>query len=1093
MSMQSKSKKRKHLTADPNAHIPIRPANSKQVYHTVTSASSSSTQVRTLARVPVRPPVDEAPPLPDEEGEVHEEKAILKKPRTQSGQLLDDFEDHFLELGWLLLEREADCLTNTVCVCGSGLKRTTKCYDCLGYAPACRDCFVHAHIHNPTHWAEVWDEEAGFFIRHDISTLDHTIQLGHGGGKCPTPTPPRSFTIVDINGVHTTRVAFCSCREQPPNKIRQLMRAGMFPATAKDPHTAFTIQMLKDFQLHNFESKKAAYDHLGAIRRLTDNSFTADVPNPYAAFLCVVRVFNYLTLVKRSGQLHEIDTILSHRPSNLLVWCPACPEPGFNSDRNCPKTPSHLRHLNQSQRTLDGNHQCNQYSKNNDPDDVSLCNGKGYFPLDSEYQEYLKKVPATAEKSTCNYLKVVNKQDKKKFKNMAITGTVNCQCSHVFILSSVDLPHAERFANADYAFAMALRNRRPKDDFEFKLQIEVNDVDEAATYDIACEYIINLPSRFEQQFPDLADTVKKIRWGVPALHVQGHQDSCTYLFGTAFMECVAHFHGETAEHYWPESNQLGPHTRQMNLGHRQDTLIAHHGDWNHKKTSKIAFDLAEDIQDAKKKYSEKRNHFIALSISYSENVPQWQGLSRSPSKVGKEAVSVYKHDTTKVPSQKAIYEKMLNDQENFKSSMVPKSKIARFLDSAIKIQENQRKLANLIKDTAEHELQSRKTEVEKLTAKLRTQIVEFRKVQIQLMPKVGDRVAAQASKPPALELECLYIPSDFDAAARKKLGLDELAAEEAIWREGQLYDILRALQNIVKAVSALRGRKKKNDRQQKQNTRTGEYISDTLKKQGHHIQFYAVVRQKIVMLNGSCSLPILTEQDLFMKSVQQKKHVGDSKRTDGLLFRAAALSAVGSYDVDGDATMTDTHSGEEGKGPGETVPTIVGTQMNNRRKPQRKLKAKTSEDETKKKGPEAADGWIWNLGKYTRMTDEEMDAWASEGDRVQWFRAEADMQRWQEQIEQKLAELLRTRRSFLKMESVWLELAPLQPLDRPGAAAYARQKAAMYRRRASEAYTMLKELGYETLVHQDANLLEFVEQERKKQADFIRSSIAAPE
>jgi hypothetical protein len=43
----------------------------------------------------------------------------------------------------------------------------------------------------------------------------------------------------------------------------------------------------------------------------------------------------------------------------------------------------------------------------------------------------------------CNYLKVVNKQNKKQFKNMAITGTVNCQCSHVFILSSVDLLHAD--------------------------------------------------------------------------------------------------------------------------------------------------------------------------------------------------------------------------------------------------------------------------------------------------------------------------------------------------------------------------------------------------------------------------------------------------------------------------------------------------------------------------------------------------------------------------------------------------------------------------------------------------------------------------
>ncbi|KAK6966431.1 hypothetical protein R3P38DRAFT_2816336 [Favolaschia claudopus] len=226
------------------------------------------------------------------------------------------------------------------------------------------------------------------------------------------------------------------------------------------------------------------------------------------------------------------------------------------------------------------------------------------------------------------------------------------------------------------------------------------------------------------------------------------------------------------------------HTRQMNPGHRQDTLIAHHGDWNHTKTSKIIrfFDLAEDIEDAKTKYTEKRNHFIALSISYSENVPQWQGLSRTPSRLGKEAVGVYQHDTTKVPSQKAIYEKILNDQENFKSSMVPKSKIARFLDSAIKIQENHQSDQGYFRTRTS----IRKTEIEKLTTKLRTQIVEFRKVQTQIVPKIGDRAAAQALKPLALQLECLYIPSDFDAADRKKLGLDELAAEEAMWREGRL-------------------------------------------------------------------------------------------------------------------------------------------------------------------------------------------------------------------------------------------------------------------------------------------------------------------
>ncbi|KAJ7679914.1 hypothetical protein B0H17DRAFT_873664, partial [Mycena rosella] len=44
-----------------------------------------------------------------------------------------------------------------------------------------------------------------------------------------------------------------------------------------DPHTAFTVNMLKRFQLHNLEPKNAAYDYFGAIRRLSDNTFTADM------------------------------------------------------------------------------------------------------------------------------------------------------------------------------------------------------------------------------------------------------------------------------------------------------------------------------------------------------------------------------------------------------------------------------------------------------------------------------------------------------------------------------------------------------------------------------------------------------------------------------------------------------------------------------------------------------------------------------------------------------------------------------------------------------------------------------------------------
>ena len=179
----------------------------------------------------------------------------------------------------MLLEYEADGRTGSACTCGrTGMIASVQCYDCTNYQLSCRTCFVDSHIRNPFHWAEVWDFDRGFFVRHDISKLGHTIQLGHRGGPCSAPSGQTLFTVVATNGVHTCHLAFCGCSEGRPNKIKQLMQARLFPATTREPHAAFTISLLKEFQLHNLESKKAAYDYLAALRRLSDNSFTADVP-----------------------------------------------------------------------------------------------------------------------------------------------------------------------------------------------------------------------------------------------------------------------------------------------------------------------------------------------------------------------------------------------------------------------------------------------------------------------------------------------------------------------------------------------------------------------------------------------------------------------------------------------------------------------------------------------------------------------------------------------------------------------------------------------------------------------------------------------
>ncbi|KAJ6476124.1 hypothetical protein C8R45DRAFT_934759 [Mycena sanguinolenta] len=360
-------------------------------------------------------------------------------------------------------------------------------------------------------------------------------------------------------------------------------------------------------------------------------------------------------------------------------------------------------------------------------------------------------------------------------------------------------------------------------------------------------------------------------------------------------------------------------------------------------------------------------------------------MERTSKKVGKEAVSVYKHSTTKgyqdlisqsladsrttVPSQKAIYEKMLAKDDNFSSTLILKNK-----------------------NTTKHELEAYKKEISSHTTKLRDQIAIFRQDQRILLAKVGDKVAIQTAAVPVIKDECLYLPSDLSTAERQQFNLKKLAAEEAPWREKEVFDILQVLQHVVKGISALHNHKAKNDRHQKQNSRAGDQICEALTRQNHHIESYNAARA-VIWLNRSSNFPALTENNLFMKSVQQKRHVRDSKRTDGLLFEATAMFAIRSPDEDSDVDMVN-----------------VTTDANN----------KSADDGTvqiRTKAQKADKRYCWVI------------------DRVESFRAEADMDCWQEQIEQKLTELLHTGRSFVKMQSMWSQLATISKQD--GAAAYA--------------------------------------------------------
>jgi len=173
-----------------------------------------------------------------------------------------------------------------------------------------------------------------FFVRHDISVVrpsGYATQLGHYGAECPCCPPDRFFILVDTNGIHNTKIRLCECSSASHDPVEQLMSAGLFPATLKQPRMAFTFRVLRQAHLMNLESKAAMYDFVGTLRRLTDNAFAQET-----SVWCAISLFKDKLIHRPSGPLSPIPIC------NANMACPSGTEAAGSgaSNRRSPSPPS---------------------------------------------------------------------------------------------------------------------------------------------------------------------------------------------------------------------------------------------------------------------------------------------------------------------------------------------------------------------------------------------------------------------------------------------------------------------------------------------------------------------------------------------------------------------------------------------------------------------------------------------------------------------------------------------------------------------------------------------------------------------------------
>ncbi|KAJ6447386.1 hypothetical protein C8R47DRAFT_1085292 [Mycena vitilis] len=362
----------------------------------------------------------------------------------------------------------------------------------------------------------------------------------------------------------------------------QLLKAGIFPGSVKDPKTGYTLGLLDYYRQGRSQGTGSAYDFVHVLRRTADPIFAGSVPDIYINFLAISRFYEYLGMVMQSGHAHDVDVPLldeadrpyPHRPEGFLgAICAACPERGVNMPLLV-KSPTYLRHTFALHGTLDGCFKQNLFIKRDDGSDIALTDGRMHFPAQTEYAQITKDHVVAKKYTVTHIIPSTEVPCKAHIGSIRHQGSVKygnewgcCQllCGHAQGRGREHLKHTNPPPHPPESTTPTVYS-----------------------YDSWCSFVINLVRRAIALFPEeewLHELLASAEGQIPADHcnINGHGPDCQACWQAVYFACRAHYHGETAEVIWTFLNPLGASTRQMTGAARHDILNFVIDAWNRRK------------------------------------------------------------------------------------------------------------------------------------------------------------------------------------------------------------------------------------------------------------------------------------------------------------------------------------------------------------------------------------------------------------------------------------------------------------------------------------------------------------------------------
>ncbi|KAJ7732900.1 hypothetical protein DFH07DRAFT_968174 [Mycena maculata] len=646
---------------------------------------------------------------------------------------MDEFKAEEAIFLQILLSLHYNAQLLTPCACGKDSRlRKVACTECLQAELLCPQCWLIKHRTMPTHWAMIWNAKEQFFEKHDFCRVlkKTSIDLSHYGDRCPQADLARTFTLVERNSIHATAISFCRCTTPEGKRgfpeFQQLLRAGIFPGSVKEPKTGYTLGLLEFYHEQRNQGKGSTYNFVLVLQRMADPFFAGSVPDIYVNFLAVTRFHQHLDIIMRRGHAHGLDVPLPgeanhpypNRPIGFLgVLCAACPERGMNMPLVVQEK-SYLRHLHSQHRTLDGNFKANRFFKRDDGSDTALTDGNMYFPNQMEFEKIAKEyVVAEEDKEVpCKaHIGSIRHQGLVKYGTTAVSGVIACACDHAVVGSFVNMLKGEAFVLGTLAQRENLRHTNtPPHGPE-------SPTPTVFSYDSWRSFVVNQLKRAITLFPEeewLHRLLAAVEGQIPADHINGHGTDCQSFWQAVYFACRGHFHGETAEMLWAFLNPLGSSTRQMTDAARHDIINFVMDAWNMWKVLRQAELLAAERLDALRLFE--------LHMAVVED------LSRQ------HATEVI-HETTKVLTiENTLAAMVAEEREKMrrKAGHGDRPPMVEWIHDGMSIERQQFFLIALLASHREHPLQDTWETITKLRNSLNLDLKKFRERQREIYPRL---------------------------------------------------------------------------------------------------------------------------------------------------------------------------------------------------------------------------------------------------------------------------------------------------------------------------------------------------------------------